>query len=112
MVDRSYKKALDGRLENREKVQIYKDKWIPKPIAMTFKPILSPLLHRDASVAEMIDFENQWNENLIRQHFLKEDAERFLKSFCLEGQRMMKCSGILARKDIILLKAVIKLIYS
>lgn len=68
-------------------MQIYKDKWIPKPIAMTFKPILSPLLHRDASVAEMIDFENQWNENLIRQHFLKEDAEAILKILLLRRSK-------------------------
>lgn len=62
---------------NREKVQIFKDNWIPKP--MSFKPVFPSTLHKEAQVAEVIGPENQWNEGLIRQHFSREDAKAMLK---------------------------------
>lgn len=37
---------------NGEKVQIFKDNWIPKP--MSFKPVFPSTLHNEARVAEVI----------------------------------------------------------
>ena len=65
------------RIGNGDRVQIFKDNWIPRPV--TFKPIFPSSLHEDDRVAEMISSENQWNEGLIHQHFREEDAEAIIK---------------------------------
>lgn len=50
---------------------------MPRPTS--FKPISPPSLSIDAIVSELIDIDNQWNEGLIFQYFVKEDAYMIIK---------------------------------
>ncbi|KAH9747206.1 reverse transcriptase domain-containing protein [Citrus sinensis] len=61
------------RVGNGQQINIHNGSWIPRPT--TFKPILSPIFPKEASVAELIDDNNCWKEELIYQHFGKDDAE-------------------------------------
>ncbi|KAH9763516.1 reverse transcriptase domain-containing protein [Citrus sinensis] len=61
------------RVGNGQQINIHNSSWIPRP--STFKPISSPNLPKEASVAELIDDNNCWKEELIYQHFGKDDAE-------------------------------------
>ena len=70
-------KGSRWRIGNGDRVQIFKDNCIPRPA--TFKPIFLSNLNKDARVAAMIDVGNNWEEGLIRQSFMKEDAEAIIK---------------------------------
>ncbi|KAH9656896.1 putative reverse transcriptase/RNA-dependent DNA polymerase [Citrus sinensis] len=70
-------KGIRWRIGNGQQVQIYKGNWIPKPTS--FKPVSPPSLPSDTRVAELIKEDNQWNEDMICQHFLREDAEIILR---------------------------------
>lgn len=78
-------KCIRWRIGNGGKVQIYKDNWILGPV--NFKPISPPFLQPDATITEVINSKNQWNESLIRQHFLKEDANVILKISLPRGSK-------------------------
>lgn len=65
------------RIRNGDRVRIYNSSRIPRP--STFKIISAPTLPLDATVSMLINGEHQWNEHLIRQHFLPEDADHILK---------------------------------
>lgn len=43
-------------------------------MAKSSKLVSPPSLPIDATISELIDDDNQWNERLIYQHFTKEDA--------------------------------------
>lgn len=62
---------------NGERVQIYKGNWIPGPTS--FKGVSLPSLSINAIVSELIDVDNQQNEGLINQHFVREDAGMILR---------------------------------
>ncbi|KAH9725922.1 putative reverse transcriptase/RNA-dependent DNA polymerase [Citrus sinensis] len=70
-------KGLRWRIGNGEQLLVYQSQWIPRPI--TFQPISPPSLSPDTTVAELISEEQSWKEAVIRQHFLKEDADQILK---------------------------------
>ena len=46
----------------------------------------------------MIDAENNWEEGLIRQSFMKEDAEAIIKIPLPKENKRMKCCGTLTKK--------------
>lgn len=46
---------------------------MPRP--PLFKPVAPQSLAIDATVLVLIDEGNQWNEGLVYQHFVKEDAD-------------------------------------
>lgn len=56
---------------------MYKDNWLLRP--NTFKPISSPTLPIDITVAGLIDEENRWDETKPNQHFIREDTEVIVK---------------------------------
>ena len=58
-------------------MKIYQSRWIPRPTS--FKKISRATLPVEATVSTLIDKEHKWNENLIKQHFDHEDAEKILK---------------------------------
>ncbi|KAH9793378.1 putative reverse transcriptase/RNA-dependent DNA polymerase [Citrus sinensis] len=71
------KKRLHWRIRDGEQLLVYQSQWIPRPI--TFQPISPPSLSPYTTVAELISEEQKWKEDVIRQHFLKEDVEQILK---------------------------------
>ncbi|KAH9724503.1 putative reverse transcriptase/RNA-dependent DNA polymerase [Citrus sinensis] len=70
-------KGIRWRIGNGQQVQIYQGNWIPRPTS--FKPVSPPSLSSDIRVAELINEDNQWNEDLIYQHFLREDVDTILR---------------------------------
>lgn len=58
-------------------MRIYNSNWIPRP--STFKIISAPTQPLDATVSMLINGEHKWDEPLIRQHFIPEDADYILK---------------------------------
>ncbi|KAH9671011.1 putative reverse transcriptase/RNA-dependent DNA polymerase [Citrus sinensis] len=70
-------KGIRWRIGNGQQVQIYKGNWIPRPTS--FKPVSPPSLPSDTRVAELIKEDNQWNEDMICQHFFREDADIILR---------------------------------
>lgn len=70
---------------NEGKIQVYKDSWIPR--LDSFKPISVSTIPEDVVVADLIDSENQWNVDLVEQHFAKEDADAISKIPLLMSQK-------------------------
>ena len=70
-------KGLRWRIGNGEQLLVYQSQWIPRSI--TFQPISPPSLSPDTIVAKLISEEQSRKEAVIRQHFLKEDADQILK---------------------------------
>ncbi|KAK3193033.1 hypothetical protein Dsin_024343 [Dipteronia sinensis] len=64
------------RVGNRTSIQIYTDRWIPRP--STFKILSSPELNHDAKVASLVSSSGGWNVDYIRHHFDKDDVELIL----------------------------------
>ncbi|KAH9649947.1 transcriptional corepressor LEUNIG-like protein [Citrus sinensis] len=65
------------RIGDGKNVSIYHHRWFPRP--STFKPFSPWLLPFQSRVAILIDEEGCCKEQLIRNHFLKEDATQILK---------------------------------
>lgn len=70
-------KGYRWRIGNGQSILLHKENWLPRPL--TFKPISKPSLPDDALVAELINAEHGWNEELIHRHFAKIDAEAIVK---------------------------------
>ncbi|KAH9751892.1 putative reverse transcriptase/RNA-dependent DNA polymerase [Citrus sinensis] len=70
-------KGFRWRIGNGEKIQICRDNWIPRP--ETFKPISIQNMAADASVADLISQENNWDQRKVRQWFMDEDAAEILR---------------------------------
>ncbi|KAH9735301.1 polyubiquitin 3 [Citrus sinensis] len=68
-------KGSRWRIRNGEKMYIYKSNWIPKP--KTLKPGSPQTLPSCAVVAELIR-NQQWKEEVIAQHFMKDEAATIL----------------------------------
>lgn len=67
--------GLRWQIGNGFKVQVWKDKWLPK--SSTYK-VVSPRLNSplDLRVSELIDMENRcWNLHLLQQLFLLFEVE-------------------------------------
>lgn len=52
-----------------KKILVYKDNCLPRPD--TFKPISPPTLPVDTFVADLINFENQWDEDKLNHSCMK-----------------------------------------
>ncbi|KAH9770469.1 putative reverse transcriptase/RNA-dependent DNA polymerase [Citrus sinensis] len=61
------------RIGSGEDVQVYNSNWLPRPT--TFRPISPRTLAADTKVADLIDPERERKMDLIRQHFVQEDAD-------------------------------------
>lgn len=59
-----------------DKISIYKINWLPRP--QTFKPFSPHVLHVDTKVKFLINEDNSWNVEKIRQCFLADDVDRIL----------------------------------
>ena len=70
-------KGYRWRIGNGQSILLHKENWLPRPL--TFKPISKPSLPDDALVAELINAEHKWNEELIHRHFAKIDVEAIVK---------------------------------
>ncbi|KAK3230041.1 hypothetical protein Dsin_001922 [Dipteronia sinensis] len=68
------------RIGGGESVYIYKDCWLPRQT--TFKVISSSVFGEFARVQMLKTPSGAWNESLIRQNFLLEDAESILSITC------------------------------
>lgn len=53
-------------------LEILQVNWMPRPIS--FKLVSPPFFPMDATVSELINADNQWDEGLIYQYFVKEYA--------------------------------------
>lgn len=69
--------GLRCRIGSREQVKIYNCNWIPKP--STFKIVSAPTLPLEAIIFLLINAEHNWNEALIKQHYMPEDVDCNLK---------------------------------
>lgn len=69
--------GLRWRIGNDEQVKVYQSKWLPRPD--TFKLISPPKLHSETAVSELINEKHEWDEELIRQNFLRVDAEQITR---------------------------------
>ena len=72
------REGLVWRIGNSAQVQIWKDRWVPRP---STNMIQSPpcLLDPDAKVDELIDHDTHWwNQTLLQRIFLKEDVDLIL----------------------------------
>lgn len=65
-------KGSRWRIRDVKNVKVYKNNWIPK--LLTFRPISAPRKMLDITVAELIDNEQNWKENLLLEHFTAEDV--------------------------------------
>lgn len=63
-------------LTNIQFTQIYKSSWIHRP--ETFKIISTPTLPVDSIVSSLIEKDNRWKDEEIRQHFRLEDPKMIL----------------------------------
>ncbi|KAH9685108.1 reverse transcriptase domain-containing protein [Citrus sinensis] len=66
-------KGTRWRIGSGEEVQVYNSNWLPRPT--TFRPISPRTLAADTKVADLIDPEREWKMDLIRQHFVQDDAD-------------------------------------
>ena len=66
-------KGTRWRIGSGEDVQVYNSNWLPRPT--TFRPISPRTLAADTKVADLIGLEREWKMDLIRQHFVQEDAD-------------------------------------
>lgn len=64
-------------LTNIQFTQIYKSSWIHRH--ETFKIISTPTLPVDSIVSSLIEKDNRWKDEKIRQHFRLEDPKMILK---------------------------------
>ncbi|KAH9750466.1 reverse transcriptase domain-containing protein [Citrus sinensis] len=69
--------GMRWRIGCGQQVKIYQSRWIPRPTS--FKIFSRATLPVEATVSTLIDKEHKWNENLIKQHFDHEDADKILK---------------------------------
>ncbi|KAH9759452.1 putative reverse transcriptase/RNA-dependent DNA polymerase [Citrus sinensis] len=69
--------GLRWRIGDGQQVLVYQSPWLPRP--MTFQPISPPSLKLDTTVTELINEDQEWKEEVIRHHFLEEDADQMLK---------------------------------
>lgn len=65
------------KIECGKHVKVYQSRWIPRPTS--FKILSKASLPLESIVSTLIDKEYKWKENMIRQHFDSEDAEKILK---------------------------------
>ncbi|KAK2666085.1 hypothetical protein Ddye_004659 [Dipteronia dyeriana] len=63
-----------------DSICIYLDSWIPRP--STFKIISPPVLSVEALVSELKLLTSSWNDNLVRNSFLPDDAKCILHIPC------------------------------
>lgn len=70
-------KGMRWRIRNGEQVLVYQNDWIPRPV--TFKRISPPSLHLETTVSELINEKQEWKEDMIRQYFLRVDADQIIK---------------------------------
>lgn len=70
-------KGCRWRVGNGQQLTVFESSWIPRPT--TFKPTTPPSLPKGTLVAELINGDNQWKEELIYQHFGKEDADAIVQ---------------------------------
>lgn len=70
--------ASRWRIGDGKIISIYHHRWLPRP--STFKPFSPQLLPSQSWVAISIDEEGRCKEQLIRTHFLEEDATQILKT--------------------------------
>ena len=64
-------KGIRWRVGRGRSILVYKDRWLPRPD--TFKPISPPTLPAEAGVADLLDAENRWDLEKLKQHFMPED---------------------------------------
>lgn len=64
------------RIGDYKQVSIYHHRWLPCPT--TFNPLSLQRLPSQSSVSTLIKDEGCWKEQMIRNHFLDEDANRVL----------------------------------
>lgn len=81
-------KGYRWRIGSGKNISVFRSNWIPRP--STFKPIFTPNLPPEATVAVLIDNENKWKPDLIQSIFLKEDAEAILSIPCQEGKEKIR----------------------
>lgn len=60
-------KGFRWRIGDGKSAKVNKSNWIP--ILSTFRPISAPAMMADITVAELIDNEQNWKENLLLEHF-------------------------------------------
>lgn len=72
------------RIGSGKDVFIYNHIWLPRP--KTFKPFSPQSLPIQSKVADLIKEKGQWKKQLIRQHFIEEDAECILSIPLPENQ--------------------------
>lgn len=60
------------RIGTRDSVKVYEDRWIPRPTL--FKPFSPKQLPEGTTLNKLRDEDGNWNEELIRNCFLEEDA--------------------------------------
>ena len=63
-------KEIRWRIGNGEQIHICRDNWIPR--SETFRPLSIQNLSEEATVSELINFENQWDHKKVKQWFLEE----------------------------------------
>ncbi|KAL0405661.1 UNVERIFIED_CONTAM: putative mitochondrial protein [Sesamum latifolium] len=74
------------RIGDGQTARIVGEPWLPRP--HTFQLIMKPrTLHCGMKVATLMDAEQRWNENLIREEFRPTDAECILSIPLREGTR-------------------------
>ncbi|KAK3229832.1 hypothetical protein Dsin_001713 [Dipteronia sinensis] len=85
--------GVRNRVGDRKSINIYRDKWVPKPI--TFKITSPPKMDGNATVDHLISSSGGWNTQLIKDNFNLEDTNLilqipivsvFLVEYVLEGE--------------------------
>ncbi|XP_042941372.1 uncharacterized protein LOC122276027 [Carya illinoinensis] len=72
------KEGLRWRVGNGKKIQIWRDKWMPKPSSFLVQSPIS-ILREEAKVEELIcDQQGCWKADLVMKIFKKEEAEMIL----------------------------------
>ena len=70
--------GIHWSIGNGESVQIWKDKWVPKPDTYKITTLINPLLYNE-KVSTLIDKERVvWKTEMIKSVFLPHDAESIL----------------------------------
>lgn len=70
------KAGIRWRMENDYIVLVYKDNWVPRPVA--FKPMSPPKMFMHTVVADLIKSGNQRDEDKLKQNFIQEDLDVIL----------------------------------
>lgn len=97
-------KGYRWRIGNGENISVFRGNWIPRP--STFKPVSTPNLPSEATVAMLIDNENKWKADLIQKMFLKEDAETILSIPLPRKKRYDQVITTMIKKENILSRVV------